>query len=194
MKKNKKGFTLIELLAVIVILGILLAIAIPAVAKYINNARKSTYIANVQSYAQAAMKEALAVDGKYLPPVNTNEATVISFGVLQDSLENGGKTSPYGADWNKDNSYVIVVNSKTAEEPKYTYYIAAIDEKGYGIGENKAATAIVYTDLKEANILQLGNNGISYSDVATQINPAICITSVYTESESKTGQQIGSCD
>lgn len=192
MKKNKKGFTLIELLAVIVILGILLAIAIPAVAKYINNARKSTYIANVQSYAQAAMKEALAVDGKYLPPVNTNEATVISFGVLQDSLENGGKTSPYGADWNKDNSYVIVVNSKTAEEPKYTYYIAAIDEKGYGIGENKAATAKVYTELKESHILQLGNNGISYSEVAGDLD--ICITSVYTESESKTGQKIGSCD
>ena len=35
MKLNKKGFTLIELLAVIVILGVLLAIAIPSVTKHI---------------------------------------------------------------------------------------------------------------------------------------------------------------
>ena len=32
---KKKGFTLIELLAVIVILGLLIAIAIPSVTKYI---------------------------------------------------------------------------------------------------------------------------------------------------------------
>ena len=33
--KNKKGFTLIELLAVIVIMGILMMVAIPAVSRVI---------------------------------------------------------------------------------------------------------------------------------------------------------------
>ena len=42
--KNKKGFTLIELLAVIIILGVLMIIAVPAVTKYINDSRKSSYV------------------------------------------------------------------------------------------------------------------------------------------------------
>ena len=40
MKNRIKGFTLIELLAVIVILGLLMAIAIPSVTKYITQSRK----------------------------------------------------------------------------------------------------------------------------------------------------------
>ena len=42
MKKNNKGFTLMELLAVIVILAILVAVAIPSVTKYLNDARKGS--------------------------------------------------------------------------------------------------------------------------------------------------------
>ena len=44
MKKNKKGFTLIELLAVIVILGIIITIVVSNVVKYINKARKGSYV------------------------------------------------------------------------------------------------------------------------------------------------------
>ncbi len=42
--KNRKAFTLIELLAVIIILGILMIIAVPAVTKFITDSRKETYV------------------------------------------------------------------------------------------------------------------------------------------------------
>lgn len=41
--KNKKGFTIVELLAVIAILGILFAIAVPAVTKYLDFAEDEVY-------------------------------------------------------------------------------------------------------------------------------------------------------
>ena len=61
--KNQKGLTLVELLAVIVILGIIAAIAVPAIANIIDNSRKDAHVANAESMYDAAR---LAVVGENL--------------------------------------------------------------------------------------------------------------------------------
>lgn len=53
--KNKKGFTLIELIVVIVILGVLAAIAIPKLSGFSDTAKKSADVATAKTIATAAL-------------------------------------------------------------------------------------------------------------------------------------------
>lgn len=48
MSRNKRGFTLVELLAVIVILAIILAIAVPTISSLIANQKRSAFAAGVK--------------------------------------------------------------------------------------------------------------------------------------------------
>ena len=158
--KGNKGFTLIELLAVIVILGILLAIAIPSVSKYINTAKKSMFIITVKEYADAAKKEVNLIDTDYQLPINYSEATVFSFGELKPLLENGGKKSSYGGEFISYDSVVMIINDGTAEKPHFTYYISALDTKGYALGikngKTKTARFLRYDDISNENVVQVG--------------------------------------
>lgn len=54
MLKNQKGMTLVELLAVMVIVGIIAAISIPAIGNLMENSRKDAHISNAQNLHEAA--------------------------------------------------------------------------------------------------------------------------------------------
>ena len=70
MKKLQKGFTLIELMIVIAILGILMAIAIPAYQDYAVRAKASEGV-NLAGAAKLAIAETYSSLGRF-PPNNTS--------------------------------------------------------------------------------------------------------------------------
>lgn len=76
--KEEKGLTLIELLAVIVILGIIAAIAIPAIGNIITNSKVNSLMADGQN--------ALSAANIYFADTNSNEATLAQLkdGYLDD--------------------------------------------------------------------------------------------------------------
>lgn len=145
--KNRKGFTLIELLAVIIILGILMVIAVPAVSQYIDDSKKNTYVSSARSIMGAARN--FVNSGKLAFP---DKSMVYYIPVNKFNTENE-LVSPY-ADFSK--AYVGVTNNGD----KFSYYFVGTDIKGNGI------KVVSYDDIESSSV----ESGVTDEDVMTSIS------------------------
>ena len=127
--RNKKGFTLIELLAVIVILGIILAILIPRVSQYITNSRKSGFVSTGQIFVDSVRHDATEED--YPLPINRNDVTIVTLD--KASLQKSKEKSSFGGKYIYNKSYVVIINVADGTNPEYKYFFAAQDSKGYAV-------------------------------------------------------------
>ena len=153
-KMNKKGFTLIELLAVIVILGLLMAIAIPSVTKYITQSRKKTLTNTMSNYMAA-----LTTEVNNLTYTFTGSDTIYAVPIECIALERGG-TDPFGK-WYpaKDANWAYVLVQYDDKNSSYTYGFTFKDSAGYGLKptashklDEKGSQVVTGTNLSFSNL------------------------------------------
>lgn len=122
--KNEKGLTLIELLAVVVILGIIAAIAVPSIGGLIGNTKKDAHIANAQQIANAA-KTYISTTSVTIPASTPKEVTLkqlIEGGYLDEIKD------PSGTKYDIDATKVFIKNTSstsdgTTTSSGYKYYV-----------------------------------------------------------------------
>ncbi|WP_163101781.1 type II secretion system protein [Peribacillus alkalitolerans] len=117
--KNQKGLTLVELLAVIVILGIIAAIAVPSIGGIIENSKTDAHIANAKQLVAAAklaeasnltteaISHTLAGGTSSTSSPGYKLSTLVSNKYITDITDPDQKTSVYLGD-----SYVLKYNNK----------------------------------------------------------------------------------
>lgn len=137
MKKNQKGFTLVELLAVMVILGIMMAIAMPNVTGILNKNRASTYVEDAKKLATTAEYKLRGSNTGLVKPGN-GQCIVMNLAYLDNSEF---EEPPYGGQYLKDQSYVVIKKNGDT----YEYYVQLLEK----LGEGKNYRGIPFMNSKE---------------------------------------------
>ncbi len=125
-KLENKAFTLIELLAVITIMGILMAVAIPTVNLVIQNSRKKTYINDAKTFVNEAQKEVINQTWQI------DDLDTTYYIHINNIADNGEVGSSPWAEWK--NAYVGVIFK---EDGDFEYYWVSVDNAGWRVDLTK---------------------------------------------------------
>ncbi|HSH48349.1 MAG TPA: type IV pilin protein [Halomonas sp.] len=88
-RQGEGGFTLVELLIIVMVIGILAAVAIPAYYGHVERSRRSDAVTALMSLAQA-QERFMASHGEYASSLNGSVAAGDGLGMPADNLSSEG--------------------------------------------------------------------------------------------------------
>ena len=138
---KNKGFTLTELLAMLVVLGILMAVSIPNITGMVKN-QKLNIIRSDGIKMVDTMKTKIAKDNSIPRPAN-NECLVFSLDYLNDN-DNFDK-GPNGGLYSQFDSFVLF----TRYNNEYKYYVRLVEQRK--INDYFGIELIDINDIKETD-------------------------------------------
>ena len=149
MKKNKNGFTLIELIIVMVILGIMAAVAVPRYLDSISNAEESAedaVISAIRSGLKQYANNSLYEEGRAIWPDNPFEAlseVPTGYNANDNGLENGidqlDGVADEDGEWTFDYGNSRITHQR-ADNSRYQWSY----NKGINTGTDNDATGTLY--------------------------------------------------
>ncbi|MEK3981056.1 prepilin-type N-terminal cleavage/methylation domain-containing protein [Psychrobacillus sp. FSL K6-2836] len=160
--KNEKGLTLIELLAVVVILGIIAAIAIPSISGIIENSKKDAHVANALLIINAAKLAEASNATVGTTPVKVSERLkgTTPTNVTVTELVNAGFLDSVPKDPQSNVAYDGTTSVVTYDSTAKVYKITL---KGSGTGAKTYFTTISEETLNNVGREAVGKTGTAGS-------------------------------
>ena len=124
---NRKGFTLVELIAMLVVLGVLMAIAIPNISGIIKSNRESIGIEDINKMVRNANQKMETKKARF-PAIN--KCVVMSLRYINNNDD--FKEGLNGGQYDEMESVIVITKKKVAGSSvssKYKYYIRLVEKK-----------------------------------------------------------------
>ena len=186
--RNTKGFTLIELLAMMVVIGVLMAVTIPNITGILTQTKTNVFKEDVDRLVTISKTKFTKLK-KFQKP-NANQCIIFTLSYLDDNKDI--ITGPNDGKYYRYESFVIIKKEETSPNTyQYNYYVRLVEKitdngKDYNYGIN----GIEYRELEknfENYLNTTGSIGLTKDSIKAELISKDVIKGICNEEDNLIG-------